>query len=83
MDDAKRERLLQRRAEMIVNDRTRTPGPTRWYWAVWCLHDQHPDGVSVHASGRARTKSEAQRQAKAAMPRIEAAWKALLGGEPD
>lgn len=83
MDDATRETLLQRKADMIVNDSTGTPGPTRWYWCAWCDYDRYPDTVSVHQSGRARTKREAQQQAKAAMPRIEAAWKALLGGEPD
>jgi hypothetical protein len=83
MDDAMRETLLQRRADMVVNDRTGTPGQCRWYWAAWCAYDKYPDTVSVHQSGRARTKREAQQQAKAAMPRIEAAWKALLGGEPD
>lgn len=79
MDDATREMLLKQRAYIVVTDRTGTPGPTRWYWAVWCLHEQHPDAISVDQSGRARTKREAQRQAKAAMPRIEAAWKAILG----
>ena len=83
MDDATREMLLKRKADMIVNDSTGTPGQCRWYWCAWCDYDRYPDTVSVHQSGRARTKREAQRQAKAAMPRIEAAWKALLGGEPD
>lgn len=83
MDDATRERLLQRRAEMIVHDSTETPGPCRWSWAVWCLHEQYPDAISVYQSGRARTQREAQRQAKAVLPRVEAAWRAMLGEERD
>lgn len=83
MDDATREMLLNQRADMVVNDRTGTPGQCRWYWAAWCVYDRYPDGVTVHQSGRTRTKSEAQQQAKAAMPRIEAAWKAMLGEERD
>ena len=83
MDDATRERLLQRRAEMIVHDATQTPGPCRWSWTVWCVHEQHPGTISVHQSGRTRTKREANIQANAAIPHVTAAWKAMLGEERD
>lgn len=83
MDNETREMVLQQRADMLVNDWTGTPGPTRWYWAAWCAYAQYPNAVSVHQSGRTRTKREAQQQANAAMRRVEAAWKAMLGKERD
>ncbi len=84
MNDATVQRLLTREPYTHVEDATMVAGPRRWAWVVSCQYNPMigvDDWVTVEHSGRARTMQEAKAARDAAIPRVKAAWKALLGGD--
>jgi len=61
--------------DMEVFDLLGEPSTERWAW--WVRRNITDGGIRFNVGGKARTKRDAIAAARAAKPRVEAAWRVL------